>query len=143
MHDNGGIFFVKKGWTILVAIASSDLWIVIVVVMGHTSKMDLASVLSQTASRIVVRKQLRAKMSVEKLASRVIDSTRFLRYFLVTVSRRLSSSYLPVFAYQIAYADGTKTIRITITIKMKANNMLHLSQEKMGQIARRQSIACP
>jgi len=110
--------------------------------MGHTSKMDLASVLSQAASRIVVRKQLHAKMSVEKLASGVIDSTRFLRYFLVTVSRRLSSSYLPVFAYQIAYALDTN--RTTITIKMKAYNMLCLSQKKMGQIAHRQkNFACP
>jgi len=98
--------------------------------MGHTSKMDLASVLSQAASRIVIRKQLHAKKSVEKSASGVIDSTRFLRYFLVTVSRRLSSSYLPVFAYQIAYALDTN--RTTITIKMKAYNMLCLSQEKNG-----------
>ena len=67
MHDNGGIFFVKKGWTIAVAVASSDFWIVIVVVMGHTSKMDLASAFSQTASRIVVlettaRKAVRGKV---------------------------------------------------------------------------------
>ena len=33
MQESGGIFFVKKGWTILVAVASSDFWIVIVVVM--------------------------------------------------------------------------------------------------------------
>jgi hypothetical protein len=67
MQESGGIFFVKKGWTIAVAVASSDFWIVIVV-MGHTSKMDLASVLSQTASRIVVlettaREEVRGKVS--------------------------------------------------------------------------------
>jgi hypothetical protein len=40
MQESGGIFFIKKGWTMLAAIASSDFWIVIVVVMGHTSIID-------------------------------------------------------------------------------------------------------
>ena len=140
MQESGGIFFMKKGWTMLTAVASSDFWIVIVVVMGHTSKMDLASALSQAASRIVVLETTAREEVRGKVSERGHRLHSLSRHRLVTLSRRQSNSYRPLFAYQIAYAS--EPARITITITTKAYNMLHLSQG-IGRLARkRKKFAC-
>ena len=92
--------------------------------------MDLASVLSQAASQDIVLGTIAREDVCGKVSERGHRLHSLSRHLLVTLSRRLSSSYLPVFAYQIAYALDTN--RTTITIKMKAYNMLCLSQEKNG-----------